>query len=40
MFQMMAYIIIVFKNLLYDLKSLFKKVQNGELMKDIISVTP
>jgi hypothetical protein len=37
MFQIMAYIIVVLKNILYNLKSLFKKVQKEELMKDTIS---
>jgi hypothetical protein len=37
MFQIMAYIIVVLKNILYDIKSLFKKVQKEELMKDTIS---
>jgi hypothetical protein len=35
--QIMAYAITVLKNILYDLKTLFLKVQKGELMKDIIS---
>jgi hypothetical protein len=37
MLQIMAYAIVVLKNILYDLKSLFLKCAKGELMKDIIS---
>ena len=34
----MAYAILVLKNILYDLTSLFKKMQKGELMEDTISI--
>jgi hypothetical protein len=34
---MIAYGIVVFKNILHDLKSLFKKLQKRELRKDTIN---
>jgi hypothetical protein len=37
MFQIMACTIVVLKDILYDLKFLFKKVQKGELMIYTIS---